>query len=257
MTNYKKQKYLLLNGLQDCNILKSLKEHKAIIAGGAIRAVFANEKISDYDIYFSSRKDLNEFKEVMKKKIEDKEFKKVFVTETATTYKYLYDRPKVIIQLITLDHLFKSANEIIKEFDFTVCMGAYDITNDDFVLHENFLEHLSRKELHYNINCKYPIGAINRVKKYMNKGYNISGIEIVKIALAINNLKMNDYRALKEQLMGIDTMFLKDLTDVMMSPEYENKKYEFGEFINFMDTFYDNKIDNLFNYQEDDSQIEF
>jgi len=249
---YQKQKYALLKNLQDCNILKPLKECSAIIAGGAIRSVFANEEISDYDIYFTCKKDLEKFIKIIEDEDKEDDFRKVSFTESAITYKFLHSYPKVVLQVIILPELMTIAENIIKQFDFTICMGAYDINKDEFILHDKFLEHLSRKELYYNIACKYPICSMYRVKKYLNKGYCISGIEMVKLALSINNLKMDNYKDLKKQLIGIDTMFLKDLTDVMMTSEYNNKKYEFEQFIDFLDDYFINKIDDLFDYQEDD-----
>lgn len=41
------------------DIWEVLKEHKAIIAGGAITSIFTNQPINDIDVYFRSEEDLH------------------------------------------------------------------------------------------------------------------------------------------------------------------------------------------------------
>lgn len=77
---------------------------------------------------------------------------------------------------------------------------------------------------------------------------------MIKIALAINNLNMKNYKDLKQQLMGIDTAFLKPLTDVLLNEEEE---YEFDTFkdvlSNFYSDYYEKIINKAFNDEEEES----
>lgn len=237
---YNKQKYLLLHKVKLNNLSGLLEESHAIIAGGAIRSVFANEPISDYDIYFKTQENLNLFLE----KIISEEFgfKSIFITDTAKTY----TKNNLVLQAILLPGMICSnPRDIIDQFDYTICMGLFDFDTDLFILNERFLEDIARRELHYNVFGKYPLSSLFRLKKYLKKGYVISGSEIIKLGLSINNLRMENYIDLKAQLQGIDTLFLKDLTDTLLSPEYADKKYDFMVFMNLINEYFDNKLEEI------------
>jgi hypothetical protein len=227
MKKYIHQEYLILAGLET-ETIRALQDEKAIIAGGAVRAVFAGERIYDYDIYPPSQESLTKIKKYL-----DDKFDFVFKSETAISYK----KDSVKIQIITINDYFgKTVEEIISSFDFTICMGAYDVFNRKFILGDTFLEDVAMRKLVFNEKAEFPIASLYRTKKYVARGYSISGVEMIKLALCIHNLKIDSYTDLRKQLMGIDTMFLSELTDTLISNEYAEKKYQLSEIISLLDT---------------------
>lgn len=226
MYKFNKQKWLLFNDL-DTSFIHKLRDNRAVIAGGAVRAVFAGEAISDYDIYAPTTGAVANIIEYL-----EKEFDFVFKTDNAITYK----NDKIKVQIITMpENIGLSNDELISKFDFTIAMGLYDLVEDTFVLGDCFLRDLCSRELVFNTKAQYPIASMYRMKKFLKRGYKISGTEIVKMSLAIHGLKIETYRDLKPQLMGIDTLFLKDLTDLLLTKEYAEKKYDFNEFLDLLD----------------------
>jgi len=221
-SSFGRQKYNLFRNLDTATIMV-MRESNAIIAGGAVRSVFAGEHISDYDLYFDSEKDLRIMQEYL-----DENFKKVFTSPNAISYK----KDKICIQLIIMPELIGlGCDKLLEGFDFTICMGAFSMKEDRFYHNEDFLIDLSEKRLVFNIKAKYPMASMYRVLKYIKKGYKISGLEIVKISLSIHNLKMNSYKDLRKQLMGIDTLFLKELTDSLLSKDKDDLEYDFDDFM--------------------------
>jgi hypothetical protein len=238
---YNKQEYLLLYKLKEIGLASLLKESHSIIAGGAVRAVFAGEYISDYDIYFKSKENLSLF--LSKINNEEFDFHLVFETDVAKTYQ----KNDLKLQAIIIpETILQNSKDIIDQFDYTICMGLFDFDTHEFLLNENFLEHVARRELYYNIYAKYPLASLFRMRKYIQKGYSISGSEIIKLGLSVNNLKMENYLDLKKQLQGIDTLFLKELTDTLLKPEYAEKRYDFQVFINLLDEYFNNRLDEIF-----------
>lgn len=232
---YERQRYLIRKKLDDAGIL-NYGNVTWFVAGGALRAVFSNEKIKDLDIYFPYGKpDIDGFRKGWME-LPDKEVKRLFNSDSAETW----EKNGVNIQLIK--KIYGTPKEIINQFDFTICMCAYDPINDKFVMHDNFLNHLAMKLVYYNPG-KYPINSLYRMKKYMEKGYNVPAVEIIKIALTINNLKMENYRDLRDQLEGIDTVLLADITDALM--EKKDIKYEFTEALEFMNKILDEKFNKI------------
>ena len=237
---YEKEKYVLLKKLKDHNLIDYFTENNAFICGGAIRSVFAGERIQDYDVYFDNSESRDSFNTKMKEPLGDP----VFTSENAITYQ----DEDLTIQVIY--SITETIIKTIRNFDYTICMVAYDFRSQKFVFGDRFLQDLASRQLVYNIDGEYPISSLFRIKKYLARGYKISGLELIKLALRINNLNLSDYSVLKEQLMGIDTLLLKDLTDKLNSPEYAEKEYNFLEFMNMINQTYGDLFENIFEGKE-------
>lgn len=210
-----------------------LVKYNCYIAGGAIVSIFTGAKINDFDIYFPSyydenvdmiKNDLEKFREELEL---IKSCKQEFITDFATTYTI----GKAQIQLISIyqDKFF--IEDILRQFDYFCCMGAFKFSDENiFVLSDRFLHHNAKKQLVFNIVTEFPFASFIRMKKYINRGYDISGLDMLKIILACNKIKIETYADIRKHILGIDTIILKDLTDKMLSnEEFSNKKFEFDE----------------------------
>ena len=171
------------------------KNNNVILAGGAITSIFTMNKINDFDIYFKDKKDIYKIVE---------EFGSVgIVTSKSITI------PQAVfikenyhpLQLITF-RTFDNAKDIFDNFDFTICMGAYDFAKEEFVLHKDFIMDNLTKSLRFNEKTQFPLISEIRVDKYKEKGYNIQTSERFKILLAINLLEIKTIEDLREQLSG-------------------------------------------------------
>lgn len=233
---YKKEEYILRKSIGE-ELFNLFSKHNCVLAGGTITSIFSGNRINDYDIYFHKEEDLNS----LTSELETTNFRRDNILERATIlYKTenasTYSIDSKTIQLIRLENLIAPGTKtIIEQFDFTVCMGAYDFADKCFTLDENFLKHLAQRTLVYNTNSKYPFVSLCRVVKYIKKGFKISGIEMLKLGLKCNSLPIHNFRDLRRQLMGIDTLFLKDLTDKLSSEEMAEKQYDFDLFLQMME----------------------
>ena len=144
--NYKREEYLLKKYLGP-EAIKGLRACNAVIAGGAITALFTGQKIRDWDIYFKSAADCD-------KAIAWFGINGELLNETDTSKSYRLGKQQKAYQLIVLPDLFGEVQEIFKYYDFTVCMGAYEFFADPadqhkevFVFHQDFFNHTSQKRL--------------------------------------------------------------------------------------------------------------
>lgn len=202
-----REKKILYSILGD-ELVNRLKKYKCFIAGGCITSLFCAREIHDIDIYFRSSKDFFYFCDA---ELSIRNVLLVSKTNRAITYiNKQYDtlsrnnknsiiKEYIPIQCIGFD-FFNSAEEIFKSFDFTVCMGAFDFSIEQFVLDNRFLLDNASKKLYVNMNTKYPICTLFRVDKYKKYGYSISKYEYIKIITAIHNLKCDSWDEFKEQL---------------------------------------------------------
>jgi len=222
---YEKQRYVLDKLIRKAGIKPYI--HKVdvwFVAGGALTSVFLNTTVIDLDIFFIHEDHYNEFKRAHNHSFNRKNL--ICQTDCADSYNINGIR----VQLIK--RIYGKPCEVIGRFDYTICMAAYLPMSGEIILGNNFLYHLSGKELHYHIG-EYPLASLWRAKKYLKKGFNFPAVEIIKLALTINNLNIKDYKELKEQLEGIDTLFLMDLTNALL--KQGKKEFEFKKALVFME----------------------
>lgn len=247
-SRYPYQEHLIRKKVKDTG-LEIADDRKFYIAGGTLRSVFSREPISDLDLYFPAQEDFKSFHDdVMIEPKKDDKGKDVegetqliipkFTTDNALSYKV----NRIRIQLIQF--YFGEPADVFDKFDFTICMAMYEWHTRKFHFHDRFLEHLARRDIVFHHHTEYPICSMYRLKKFMEKGYRVRGVEFIKVGLAINNLHMEDYQDLRKQLEGIDTMFLTNVTDALMrTPE---KKYEINDAIQLID----DTLDDMMNRGE-------
>ena len=70
-------------------------------------------------------------------------------------------------------------------------------------MHKDFLKDNANRKLVFNTNTAFPLVSGTRVKKYIMKGYEIDSLELTKVLLSINKLKINSYEDLEKHLGGM------------------------------------------------------
>lgn len=213
------------------DLLEVVLQIKPFLCGGALTSLFSNSKINDLDFYFTSTEQYARFQ----LEIGSLGYYKKFNTDNADTY----SRDGCAnLQLIKKeDCIDNDITNILQKFDFTICMAGYNFQTNDIIIHKDFLYHLAQRKLVFNINASYPIASLYRTQKYIKRGYSLSGTEMVKISLKINSLDLKDYKTLKEQLLGIDTLIFKDLYIAL--EKKANNVYTFVEAIDMIQSYLD------------------
>jgi hypothetical protein len=205
------------------NIFDEMGKLGLMICGGAITSIFTSSKINDLDFYMLDPE----------KRIECMEFLIKFfglpclTSLNAYTFKRKSKKSNRVYTVQLITRFAGTPQEIFDWFDFTVTHAAYRFDENDFVFGDRYFADLARRELVYSGASKYPICAMYRTKKYQERGFNLSGATIMHIALCIVQLKIETYSQLKEQLMGIDTMFLQGL----LNAKDPDAPVEYGEFL--------------------------
>lgn len=149
-----------------------LRCNKLVLAGGACRAIFAKEPISDFDIY-GTQANLLKAQEYLDNP--NNGFAKLQSTKNAETYK---DKGN-IVQLVKLYDVSNTAvasqvvQEVLARFDFTCCQGAYSFLEDAFYYSNRFFTSLASKRLEINSELAKPIASYFRLYKFIKRGYTI------------------------------------------------------------------------------------
>jgi len=189
------------------------------LAGGALTSIFSGQPINDLDFYPKTHEDLRNGIYFI---YNDLAYFNTFNSSRASTFVRDEEHP---IQLMHYDS-FPDAEKIFRHFDFTINMAAYDVDSGELFFHEDFFKDLSKRELSFNINTRYPYGSFRRVNKYLERGYTISLSNNIKIVMACSNLKINTWEDFKDQLGGFYGEVIEIPTD---------KIYNFENAINVLD----------------------
>lgn len=166
----------------------------AFIAGGAVTSVFTGQPINDVDFYFKTKQD---FINAVGNAYDDSLWC-LAATDRAVTFG---DRDGAIIQFMLFD-FFPEAKDVFDAFDFTVCMGAYDIDKEEWVFQEDFFKHAAQRQLNFHSGTRYPYGSLIRTLKYMDRGYKINRADMLRIGLALQKVEMNSWEDLAKAIGG-------------------------------------------------------
>ncbi len=158
-------------GDDEYNVFKHLEKNvfslipgDYVVAGGAIRALLAEEEVKDYDLYFKDKTELltalQKFENIGA--VMNKETPQAYnVSFKGKEYdfckKYSYSRNDI-------------PNKILKTFDFTIC--AFAMSKDHFYFHEKARQDLDERGLYFLCSFKTsPMRTLVRLKKFMELGY--------------------------------------------------------------------------------------
>lgn len=201
-----KREITKLLGLMSEDTQEILSLCDAYIAGGAITSVFCNREVNDVDVYFKSKEHLFIFLQMVFEGI----FALVCTNYTNRSIMFRDRETQQEVQAIVYK-FFPTPEDIFNDFDYTINMGAYDFSNQQLTLHEDFLKHNSQRYLQFNPNTAYPLISALRVNKYIERGYNISKPQYLKIMFAIAKLNLNSWEEIRDHVAG---MYGLDLTQV-------------------------------------------
>lgn len=154
------------------------------VAGGAIARFLSGDKQSDIDLFTSSRDNAAKLICQLRSKYE---FKPYYITPNAIkgTIKFF----EKILKVDVVKNMFKSPQETIDNFDFTVTCFA--VNRDTFYYHPTACFDLLRKKLVVN-NLNHPVDSMRRLQKYNRRGFTACNGTIGEIAEAIHQLSPDD-----------------------------------------------------------------
>jgi len=214
----------ILQRLMGSTFYNAMVAHDGFVAGGAVRSVFTSQPINDFDIFFSTLKDAQSCFESFCEGEESPTF-----METDACWSHKGDGKCENVPEGMRFQLIKASvgqpEEIINRFDFTMCMAAW-VPTVGFVLHDKFLLHCSQKLLCFNTKAEYPICSMWRALKFIGRKWKMPAIDAIKLALRIHDISIRNHGELKKQLMGIDTLFLKEFTDAIANGSQASYDYD-------------------------------
>ena len=186
--------------------IKQIKKLKPVsgsgyyIAGGVLTSTFTNSPVNDIDIY---PKTWDDMESIIEELFQD--YHCLNVTDKSITFREgrfgSHNEDAQIVQVVCFD-IFETPEKIFKDFDFTICMAAYDTDTDKIHMHEDFLIDCSRRILNYNEDTKFPFVSMSRAEKYKDRGYTIYNGTHLKMMMNCQNADISTWEKFVEQIGG-------------------------------------------------------
>lgn len=127
------------------------------------------------------------------------------------------------IQLVI--RFYGEPNQVHENYDYVHCTNYWTSWDRNVTLREEALECLLTKELRY-IGSRYPICSLIRMRKFVKRGFSITGGQILKIANQISQLDLTDYYTLREQLIGMDVAYFAELLEILQERKENGKEID-------------------------------
>jgi hypothetical protein len=159
------------------NLFNTIVQHKfddfLVLAGGALKSLFNNKPVNDYDLFIlaESTEELIKRKNSVEKTLISEGFQQTFKCQQGELSTFKYGPMK--IQIINVGHkLYSSPEDIIDQFDFNLCRMAMTVNSHNLTIDPKALKDLRTKRLSIH-KITNPSSTINRLVKYRNAGFNI------------------------------------------------------------------------------------
>lgn len=139
------------------------------------------------------------------------EYKPTFLTTNAIT---LSDKIQIVLRF------YGEPDQIHENYDFVHCTSYWTSWDNKLVLRPEALETILAKELRY-VGSKYPICSMVRVRKFVQRGWRINAGQILKMAMQISKLDLENLSVLEDQLIGVDTAYFLQLIQKLKEKDAE------------------------------------
>lgn len=262
---------------QFANFIKSIKDDKvrklvidnSIITGGSIVSLILEEKVNDYDIYFTNKETVlavaNYYRDILIKDNpmlrsdctieEDKDGRiRFFIRSTGLITKQTKAKfyPSAItdnaisltndIQLIL--RFYGPPEEIHKNYDFVHVKSYWLSKTGKLYLNPESLEAILAKELRYT-GSLYPLASIFRLRKFLSRGWTISAGDIFKMAFQLRSYDLSDPQVLYDQLIGVDVHYFNMMIERIKSD------IKSGKVSNISESYVSELVDEIFHQTDD------
>lgn len=147
------------------------------IAGGCLRDFCRGKRPVDIDLFFPSEED---YLKVKKHLVEERGFEVKFENDNADKMVGEYNGLNLRIDLVK--RWFKSPEDTIDAFDFTVAQAALD--RENFYCSEEFLFDMMARRLVVH-KLPFPVSSMRRIPKYLKKGFTVCKGTMQDLAAAV------------------------------------------------------------------------
>ena len=189
---FPESEYYTVTPMEDFRQLGYLKRFLNLtggfIAGGAFKNIFNDEPVKDLDIFFENEETWAK----AVKKLKKKKYKKIYKNDRVVAFRDPITGVRLELigahfneEFDNAPVVFKSVEETIRDFDFTITKFAVARKGNIYyaIYNPKFFEHLSLKRLSIDEQLVKPFSTFERTLRYVSYGYSLcrdSKITLIK-----------------------------------------------------------------------------
>jgi len=197
-----------------------------MISGSFVASLLFTDALdySDFDLYFSSKKDLNRAIKLLK---ESNEFELNYKSNHALTYSHVKTKDKVQI----IKKLHKTPHHLVYAHDFHNCGAVYCSKQHAFYVSQEAINAWANNQLVLN---KTPLDSNHLPKLHFFQTITILSKRIEKYssryALALNEVSAARLSSYKQKCIRLLDTYSQP-TDILEPVDYAGSVYSFAEFV--------------------------
>jgi len=147
---------------------------------------------------------------------EKPKFQPVFITSNAIS---LTGKIQLVLRF------YGTPDEIHANYDYVHATSYWSSSSNELVLRPEAMESILARELRY-IGSKYPVCSIFRSKKFIQRGWTINAGQFLKMAWQISELDLTNVDVLRDQLVGVDSVYFLRVIESLKRKQEENPGFK-------------------------------
>ena len=147
---------------------------------------------------------------------EKKQYFPVFISSNAIT---LSNKIQLVVRF------YGEPDQIHDTYDFEHTKAYFDFGKNELVIPERVWELTMNKTLIYS-GSKYPVASLFRIRKFINRGWNINAGQILKMAMQVSELDLMDIKVLEDQLIGVDSLYFMNMIEQFRRKQLNDTEFE-------------------------------
>jgi len=120
----------------------------------------------------------------------------------------LTDKIQIIVRF------YGEVEKIHENYDFVHCTCSWQSWDGKLTIPPEAMRAMLNRELRY-IGSKYPLCSLFRLRKFINRGWNITAGQILKIGFQVSELDLSNIYVLEDQLIGVDFTYFRTLINML------------------------------------------
>jgi len=136
------------------------------------------------------------------------------------------------IQLIT--RFFGEPGKIHSNYDFEHAKCWYDVGTQQLHIPESAMSAILQKRLVYT-GSLYPLCSLLRTRKFLARGWTIDLFNMLRIMTDVRALNFDDMRTMRDQLMGVDAVYVSAALDIAESADWATFMEHLGKAFEHME----------------------
>lgn len=202
------------------------------VAGGAVLSLMRDSTPNDYDLYFKDKRSLlailkhygRDYAEVTFEDILGECSNRVLMGQPVSLdKKKAYDPIFCTSNALTLDgniqiiiRYYGSPGNVVRNFDWAHTLCYYDMAEERLSVMPEASRSALANELIYRPGA-YPLSSLFRMKKFIERGWNVSIGQMLKLSMQLALIDYSDPKVLKDQLQGVDVAYVESFLSRLSS----------------------------------------